>query len=1510
MAGRVNTKFVFILTAVVIVLVGGLALVAQLARRDASDYIAEADRYLDQGEYKLAAESMQRAVGRSHSDPAVIQRLIEVVQQVPAADVVEANNTLNLTRQAALNLIQIDPNSEQYLKDYHDLIKRVIERTQTSGSIFHPSDIYIYRAAVDRLGANPNDKLARKYRGVYGLSKLNREMSDDDINQVRDDLLYAQSQFPDDPEVAISLARWKLFQAGRFDQPGGDADKAKTLRKEALDIAQALVDAEPDDVMRKIDLLQVTLQATKDDRDRKDPFAAIKPLLDQVEQLLLADPKPFNAVTMAASYLKAAYPKPLETDESEPDGRQLGEGIDREIALLTRAAEANPDDARYPLLLGVELKNASRLQKSRPYIEQAEKLKSQGEYLDVLLNDSLRRTAKVEYADLLVSLAQLTDDTDQQKAMFDQAGKLIDEITAAGFGENPRILLIKGRLALAQHNIREGLISIDKAAEKYDDNSRDKAEALLLSAQARAQQGDWGAAADRYEQLLQINPNIPPVRLALAGIYLRQRDLDKAQDQVDTVLTDDPSNERALVIQATLQALNGDIDQAIQTYRNFDLPNRPDLAVGLAQLMLQADRRDQAAALMQKYFDADPTNLRVLTMLLVATEDADQRQQLIDRARQAGADATQLALLEQQINPDKADNIDDTVKIVTANQDDPVIRAISAARLYAQAGEGVKAREALARAAKIDPDNKLVIDMQFNFALQDQDLDLAQQLADRATQENLDEAGGKFYQAQLLMAKGDTGGTIRALRAGLELVPINSDGWRLLGDALMKQNNDREAAIAFQRALDQKPDSLRAIRGLAAIRDRQGRHDEALAMLKRATSQHPENDQLQQLYLYYEGQYGDKRVALKARQRIQELKPDDVNNLRALALLLADTGSADQAEQLARDLIAKHGQDQPDTLTLANVQRLSGHPDQGAQTISHYIDSLGSKVTSDDYLMLARYQLSANNGQEAFQAYQKAISIETGKREASRELAGLLFNRGNYDRAVPLYRDLYKQFPDEQPLAQRLADGLIRIKQYDEAKQVLAKVDPGPMKDTLSALVAEHDGNHQQALELIDRAIDADSGTAVFFYERAVLNAKDPKLTDQVIQDLNTALSINPNHLLSRKLLVGMYQRRGDRNEAIRELTNMVTRHPENTEARLMLIRVYIEDGNMLRAKNLVREALENKPDDPTWLTVSGDLAMREDDPDAAIQDYKRVFDVAPNPALLIKVASLQIEHDHADDALALLRTNASMVNDHPILQAVMGRALDATGQKDQAQQVFSRAAERCDSIPELFGVTTQVHKDYSLEETESLLNGLTTGPDHAWIGLAMANLQLSDGQAQQVCDRLKSIESSLPADSDEHHLLEQILAPALQQAGHVQEALTYYQAIEKRDPDNVSMLNNLAYLLAEDLDKPDQALPRAQRAAELQPNNAQILDTLGWVQYKLGNVDQARQTLESSIAIQSLTANQLHLGELLIDQGYQTQAREHLQRAIDLAEQGNETKMLEHAQELLKKVSDLTEAS
>jgi Tfp pilus assembly protein PilF len=89
------------------------------------------------------------------------------------------------------------------------------------------------------------------------------------------------------------------------------------------------------------------------------------------------------------------------------------------------------------------------------------------------------------------------------------------------------------------------------------------------------------------------------------------------------------------------------------------------------------------------------------------------------------------------------------------------------------------------------------------------------------------------------------------------------------------------------------------------------------------------------------------------------------------------------------------------------------------------------------------------------------------------------------------------------------------------------------------------------------------------------------------------------------------------------------------------------------------------------------------------------------------------------------------------------------------------------------------------------------------------------------------------------------LLAAAETQEGNFEVAIEHYRKALQLQPHNAEVLNNLAYLLADKANQPDEALGYAQQAVEAIPGNADAVGTLGWILYRKGLYREAKQELQ-----------------------------------------------------------------
>jgi tetratricopeptide (TPR) repeat protein len=93
-------------------------------------------------------------------------------------------------------------------------------------------------------------------------------------------------------------------------------------------------------------------------------------------------------------------------------------------------------------------------------------------------------------------------------------------------------------------------------------------------------------------------------------------------------------------------------------------------------------------------------------------------------------------------------------------------------------------------------------------------------------------------------------------------------------------------------------------------------------------------------------------------------------------------------------------------------------------------------------------------------------------------------------------------------------------------------------------------------------------------------------------------------------------------------------------------------------------------------------------------------------------------------------------------------------------------------------------------------------------------------------------------------------------------------------DPEDADALNALGYTLADRTDRYQEALDLIQRALKLKPDTPAIVDSLGWVLYRMGRTEEALPHLRRAFELQRDAEVAAHLGEVLWMSGDKDEAR------------------------------------
>ena len=1483
MPGRVNTRFVILLASLLVLLVGAAVVVYVLVvRQDPQQQVMRGDEFAEAGEWSRATDYYGRALRSRRDDADLMLKYTDSVSRLKTADALTARKYIEQMLAWWGRATEADPRNPEPINKLMGLYLRLGQELGDQNAW----DRMLERSEAT-LNVAPDSVAARKYRGIAQVNRMRSIDMDDNLRRrAREDLLLALEADPNDAEALYHLALWNLLQAKRLSTGNlADPKLAQSLREDAVARLARAVEANPQDPRRKMDLVTVLLEP------EINAVETARPLVDELEKQLTDNPWP-PARVLALADLVARL-------DRTTDGEGPTRGLQRAVTLLAAATEKHPQDIRYQVAYGRALNMVGEDDKALAVFDRARQLEGTADAVDALRSNELRLAASIQYADLLLTSATNSPDGKQREEVFDKVDQIVRFLRAQA-GESAPVNLLAGKLDLARGDTGQALNRLTTASSQFRDTNP---EALLLSARAAMQLREWGAAGSQLEKLVQLRPELASAKVELTRLYLQLRQDEKAATLVRDVLQREPENHDAQMLAAAIQAQAGNVDTAIAALEAMGAANDPKRMLDLAQLYMVKGDAEKARQLVQAAFDADPKNLNALQTLIRLTGDKAQAKALIQKSREAGGDERSLAFLEGQLEGtvDVAKFVDEEIEKIP----DPLRRHLARYGLLMRMGKGDEAAKELAEAAKLEPDNPAVIGAQFDVALQKQDWAEAQKLAARASKLSLDLAEGAFFYGRLEMARGRFDEAINSFRQGLTLRRTYSEGHRLLGDAMRAKGDYSGAAEAYRLALDQKPDNVAAWRGAAAAFDAMRSYNEALDRLRRAIQFAPNDRQLVEQYLAYEQAYGDANRALELRRRMAAANPGDTDNRRTVALMQAQQGDLEGARKAVEDVIAQEGMNRSNAAVLAAVQRAGNDVDAAHKTIRDYIATRGDAADMEDYLVLGRFLLSVGRNDEALAAYRLATEREDkATRPATRELADLYFDRGATDESAALYKELYDSQRDDPRVALRYAEALLRSGNSAGAESVLKEAEAqfGESVETLllRSLILAGQGKKAEVIAALDKAEQLDPKRAVVYLQRAQVRSEDPAAEPQVDADLARALELDPSLVTARLLRAQLLRQRDDLSGAATELRSLLAASPQLIQARLALVDLYLATNDNRSLQQLLEESARMFPEESAWPRIKAQVAERQGRVADALTLHQRAFEMQPSPQNLGNLALALLKAGKAADAVKLLQDNAAVVGSAPRLLAVRGRALHAAGDTAGAEQSFRLGLERAADLGQALAVASELEQATGPQASAELVTSVLSGSHPAWAALARAQSAVARQQWEQSAAILGAMRQPPAAETSEQLLYLQLLALTLYQQGRYDQALVAYEQLDKAQPNNLGTLNNLAYLLVENLGQAEKGLQLAVRAARLAPDNAQVLDTLGWAQFKAGQLDRALSTLRRSVRLTELPPNQYHLGVVLKELGDLRGAREAFNRSAVLAEQVKDASVLESARKAL----------
>ena len=168
---------------------------------------------------------------------------------------------------------------------------------------------------------------------------------------------------------------------------------------------------------------------------------------------------------------------------------------------------------------------------------------------------------------------------------------------------------------------------------------------------------------------------------------------------------------------------------------------------------------------------------------------------------------------------------------------------------------------------------------------------------------------------------------------------------------------------------------------------------------------------------------------------------------------------------------------------------------------------------------------------------------------------------------------------------------------------------------------------------------------------------------------------------------------------------------------------------------------------------------------------------------------------------------------------------------------------------------------------------------------MAQAQLLRDNGRAQDAFDLLGKALEKTPT----HPELLYDYAMSAEKLDRVEILEASLRKLIELKPDHAQAYNALGYTLADRNLRLEEARTLIEKALKLSPDDAFITDSMGWVQFRLGNLPEAVEHLRKAFAVRPDPEIAAHLGEVLWKMGKRDEAESLWQDAIKKAP-SNET--------------------
>lgn len=709
----------------------------------------------------------------------------------------------------------------------------------------------------------------------------------------------------------------------------------------------------------------------------------------------------------------------------------------------------------------------------------------------------------------------------------------------------------------------------------------------------------------------------------------------------------------------------------------------------------------------------------------------------------------------------------------------------------------------------------------------------------------------QYKKAMVYIDESKEKEAIIELRNAIQIDPKFAEARYQLGLLYLKNGYPRQAFGEFQRVSTLDPNNLDAKIKTAEFYLLGQKHDEARNAIEGVLTKDPKNIDGLALLANLELIEGNTGPALENIIKAITLAPELDRLYIIQGKVLAETRQFKEAEASMIKALTLNGEKQANYTTLVSFYTSQQQYNKANEVLQAMATAFPQ--SSQPYLLMASLSMRKGEIDTAEQHLRKAMKIDPNN-------AGLIVSTGDFfnkqgknDEAEKLYKQAIDLSDSPENIKAKLANFYFEQRRFDEAKQVIEAIFKTNPKNGGAKLVEAKfllkDGQFNEALDITSQLSNKYPNWGEVYFVKAMAH-NSLKESDLAKNAFLKTVEKNPSHAKARTMLALLFLREGDFAEAKKEAAIALKIDPKNFQAAMLLAKGVLFSKEFENAKRMLSELDSKVPNNTEILGNLGLAYLGLDQPEKAKETFEKIMAVQPGNAkaftFLLKL-SREAGQDK-DTLITMTREQIDKAPDSAGLQILFANLMLSSNKPEEALKAYKLAQELDPHNPRPYTMSAMILNKQgktaqAITEYEDLL---AKKPDN--IGAYMG------------------------------------LGAIYEQTGKTERAKENYRKVLNLNPNFAPAANNLAWLIAESTD-PDlgEALRLAMIAKQELPDNANIIDTLGWVHFKRGSYTLARNEFEQAVEKDSNnTILRYHLALALHGEGKTDEAIEQMKQVVE----------------------------